>query len=117
MTNSTSHSVQHSVDPPEPDPDFIKWFRENCVPIGGMAVGALLFCLLAHYGSITIDWTRTKDFTDAFANVTQSLALIAGGVWAYFKFAKGRTFQDRLIPTVNAKIVMIDGTVFLNVTT
>ena len=117
MTNSTSHSVQHSVDPPEPDPDFIKWLRENCVPIGGMAIGALMFCLLAHYGSITIDWTRTKDFTDAFANVTQSLALIAGGVWAYFKFAKGRTFQDRLIPTVNAKIVMIDGTVFLNVTT
>jgi len=117
MTNSTSHSVQHSVDPPEPDPDFIKWLRENCVPIGGMAVGALMFCLLAHYGSITIDWTRTKDFTDAFANVTQSLALIAGGVWAYFKFAKGRTFRDRLIPTVNAKIVMIDGTVFLNVTT
>ena len=117
MTKSTSHSVQHSVDPPEPDPDFIKWLRENCLPIGSMAVGALMFCLLAHYGSITIDWTRTKDFTDAFANVTQSLALIAGGVWAYFKFAKGRTFRDRLIPTVNAKIVMIDGTVFLDVTT
>ena len=117
MTNSTSHSVQHSVDPPEPDPDFIKWLRENCVPIGGMAVGALLFCLLAHYGSITIDWTRTKDFTDAFANVTQSLALIAGGVWAYFKFAKGRTFQDRLIPNVSGKFISIEGSVFLVVRT
>src|SRR4029079_3658866 len=113
MTKSTSHSVQHSVDPPEPDPDFIKWIRENCVPIGGMAVGALLFCLLAHYGSITIDWTRTKDFTEAFANVTQTLALIAGGVWAYFKFAKGRTFRDRLIPTVSGKFISMIGSLCL----
>jgi hypothetical protein len=63
-----------------------------------MAIGALLFCLVAHYSSTTVDWTSTKNFTDAFANVTQSVALIGGGVWAYFKFAKGRTFQDRLIP-------------------
>jgi len=113
MNNSTSHSVQHSVDPPEPDPNLIRWLRENCVPIGGLSVGALLFCLVAHYGSITVDWTRTKDLTDAFANVTQAFALIAGGVWAYFKFAKGRTFRDRLIPTVNAEIVLMDGRVFL----
>lgn len=117
MTDSTSHSVQHSIDPPEPDPNLVKWLRENCVPIGGLAIGALLSCLVLHYGSITIDWTRTKDFTDAFANVVQSVALIAGGVWAYFKFAKGRTFQDRLIPTVNAEFVLIDGSVFLVVTT
>jgi len=77
----------------------------------------LLFCLVVHYGSITIDWTRTKDFTEAFANLTQSLAFIGGGVWAYFKFAKGRTFRDRLTPTVSAKFVLIDGSVFLVVTT
>jgi len=117
MNNSTSHSVQHSVDPPEPDPNLIRWLRENCVPIGGLSVGALMFCLVAHYGSITVDWTRTKDLTDAFANVTQAFALIAGGVWAYFKFAKGRTFRDRLIAIVNGKIVLIDGTVLLVVTT
>ena len=117
MTVSTSHSVQHSVDPREPDPDLVKWLKENCVPIVGMAFGALLFCLVIHYGSITVDWTATKDFTDAFANLTQSLALIGGGVWAYFKFAKGRTFQDRLTPTVNGKVISIDGSVFLVVTT
>jgi hypothetical protein len=94
MTDSTSRSAQHSVDPPELDPNPIKWFKENSVPIGGMAVGALLVCLVGHYGSITVDWTRTKDFTEAFANLTQSCALIAGGVWAYFKFAKGRTFRQ-----------------------
>lgn len=113
MADSTSHSAQHSVDPREPDPDFINWLKENCLPIVNMAVGALLLCLVAHYSSITVDWTRTKDFTDAFADVTQSFALIAGGVWAYFKFAKGRTFEDRLIPTLSGKFVSIDGSVYI----
>lgn len=117
MTDSTSHSAQHSVEPREPDPDFVNWLKENCVPIVGMAAGALLFCLVVHYGSLTVDWTRTKDFTDAFVNITHSVALIAGGVWAYFKFAKGRTFQDRLTPTVRGRFVSINGSVFLVVTT
>jgi len=82
-----------------------------------MIFGALGLCLVAHYSSTTVDWTRTKDFSDAFANITQSLALIAGGVWAYFKFVKGRTFQARLTPTVSGKFVSIDGSAFLIVTT
>jgi len=113
MTDSTSHPAQHSVEPTEPEPNFIKWLRENCVPIVGMGLGALVLCLVAHYGSATVNWATTKDFAQAFANVTQSLALIAGGVWAYFKFAKGRTFRDRLTPTVSGKLVSIDGSVFL----
>jgi hypothetical protein len=113
MTDSTSHSVPHSADPGDPDPNFIKWLRDNCVPIAGTVFGALVLCLVVHYSSTTVDWTRTKDFADAFANLTQSLALLAGGIWAYFKFAKGRTFQDRLTPNVNGKLVSIDGSVFL----
>ncbi|HJT27449.1 MAG TPA: hypothetical protein VJ784_08585 [Pyrinomonadaceae bacterium] len=116
MTDASSHSMQHSVDPAEPDPNFVKWLKENCVPIVGIVVGALVLCLIAHYSSATVDWTRTKDFAQAFASVTQSLALIAGGVWAYFKFAKGRTFRDRLNPAVSGKLVSIDGSVFLIVT-
>lgn len=117
MADFTSHSASHSVDPREPDPNLIRWLKENCVPIGGITFGALLFCLVAHYSSIAIDWTTTKDFTDAFGSVTQSLALIAGGVWAYFKFVKGRTFQDRLTTTVSGRFVPIGGSVFLVVTT
>ena len=116
MTDVSSHSTQHSVDPAAPDPDFINWLKEHCVPILGTVFGALLLCVGARYSSITVDWAKTKDFTEAFANVTQSLALIAGGVWAYFKFAKGRTFRDRLTPTVSGKFVSIDGSVFLIVT-
>lgn len=109
--------MHHSADPAEPDPDFISWLKEHCVPVVGTIFGALMLCLVAHYSSVTIDWTRTKDFTEAFINVTQSLALIAGGIWAYFKFAKGRTFRDRLSPTVSGKFVSIDEAVFLIVTT
>jgi hypothetical protein len=117
MIDASSHSTQHSADPAEPDPNFVKWLRENCVPLVGMVCGALALCLVAHYGSTTVNWARTKDFNEAFANVTQTLALIAGGVWAYFKFAKGRTFRDRLIPTVSGKFISIDGSVFLIVAT
>src|SRR5678815_2323795 len=70
-------------------------------------------CIRDSYGSTTVNWARTKDFAQAFASVTQSLALIAGGVWAYFKFAKGRTFEERLNTAVSGKLVPIDGAVFL----
>ena len=117
MTDASSHSMQHSADPPEPDPDFIKWLKEYCVPIIGIAFGALLLCLIAHYSSKSFDWTKTKDFAVAFANLNQSLALIVAGVWAYFKFAKGRTFRDRLIPNVRGRFVSLDGSVFMIITT
>ena len=66
MTDSTSHSMPHSADPTEPEPNFIKWLKENCVPIAGTVLSALVLCLVTHYSATTIDWTRTKDFTDAF---------------------------------------------------
>ena len=112
MTDSTSHPAQDSIST-EPEPNFIKWLKENCVAIVGIVFGALVFCLLAHYGSATVDWARTKDCAQTVASVTQSLALVAGGVWAYFKFAKGRTFEDRLTTTVSGRLVSNDGTVFL----
>jgi len=109
--------MQHSADGTEPDPDFIKWLKQNTVPIVGTVFGALVLCLVGRYSSVTVDWTRTKDFTEALANVTQSVALLAGGVWAYFKFSKGRTFQERLTPMVSGRFALIDRSVFLFVTT
>lgn len=101
----------------EPKPDFINWFEKNSIPLAGFILGALILCLIGHYSSITVDWTKTKDFTDAFRNVTQGLAFIAGGFWAYFKFVKGRTFQESLSPVVTGRFASIDGGVFLVVTT
>ena len=79
MTDASSHSTQHSADLNEPEPDFVKWLKENCVPVIGMAFGALVLCLVAHYGSTAVNWERTKDFTEIFAKITQTLALVAGG--------------------------------------
>lgn len=101
----------------EPIPDGMRWFREHSIPITGLIALLLFICLVQHYSSRTINWTQTKDFTDAFRNVTQGLAFIAAGIWAYFKFRKGRTFQERLIPVVSGKFAFIDGTAYLVATT
>lgn len=101
----------------EPIPNGIRWFREHSIPIAGVIALLLFICLVQHYSTRTINWTKTKDFTDAFRNVTQGLAFIAGGIWAYFKFRKGRTFQETLIAAVSGKIVLIDGTAHLVVAT
>ena len=101
----------------EPVPEGIRWFREHSIPIAGVIALLLFICLVQHYSTRTINWTKTKDFTDAFRNVTQGLAFIAGGIWAYFKFRKGRTFQETLIAAVSGKLVLIDGTAHLVVAT
>ena len=58
-----------------------------------------------------------KDFTDVFRNVTQALAFIAGGIWAYFKFVKARTFQESLVPMIFGRFATIEGREYLVVTT
>src|SRR5215213_5127270 len=112
---SSESSVPPSNDPP--DPNGVKWFREHSIPIAGLMLGFLLLCVIGHYSSTNVDWQRTKDLTDAFRKVTQGLAFIAGGIWAYFKFVKGRTFQESLTPLVAGRFAAIDGEVFLVVTT
>ena len=66
----------------EPEPDLINWLKENSVPIIGVASIGLLVCAFGRYSSISVDWTKAKDFTDAFRNVTQGLEFFAGGIWA-----------------------------------
>jgi hypothetical protein len=43
MTDSSSHSMQHSADPSEPEPDFINWLKDNCAPVAGTVFGALVY--------------------------------------------------------------------------
>ena len=107
----------HKLGSNEPSPDGIRWFREHSIPIAGILAVLVFICLVQHYSTRTINWTRTKEFTDAFRNVTQGLAFIAGGIWAYFKFRKGRTFQESLVPLVSGRFAFIDGIAYLVVTT
>jgi len=113
----TDSSLQPPAGAPEPDPNLVRWLKENAVAVVSLTSLVSLLCLIGHYSPITIDWSKTKDFTDAFSNVTQGVGLIAAGVWAYFKFIKGRTFQETLIPIVSARLVLIDEYALLIVTT
>ena len=97
----------------EPIPKPLQWIREYSLPIIGLLVLLLLVCLVAHYYSIKIDWATTKNFTGSIQDVVQILAFVAGGWWAYFKFIKGRTFQESLTPAVTGRFVSLDGVIYL----
>jgi hypothetical protein len=97
----------------EPTPKPVEWIRQYSVPIIGLLLILLIGCLIAHYASITIHWATTKDFTGAIQDVVQILAFIAAGWWAYFKFVKGRTFQESLTPAVSGRFVSLDGVTYL----
>jgi len=107
----------HNLGSNEPVPDGIRWFKEHSIAIAGVIAVLLIICFVQHYSTRTINWTKTNDFTNAFRNVTQGLAFIAGGIWAYFKFRKGRTFQESLVPLVSGRFAFIDGAAYLVVTT
>ena len=111
MANQIDITDDNERSSNEPIPDWIKWFREHSIPIAGVIAVLLVVCLLQR--TSRIDWTKAKDFTDVVRNVTQALAFIAGGIWAYFKFVKARTFQESLIPVVSGKFVNIDGRMYL----
>jgi hypothetical protein len=44
-----------------------------------------------------------KTVSDVVANFTTTVAVVAGGFWAYFKFARGRTFAARAEMSVEVK--------------
>jgi hypothetical protein len=50
------------------------------------------------------------DWFDAAAAAAQAAAIVIGGVWAYFKFMRGRTFAKRAEVTVKAiRLALPDG--------
>jgi hypothetical protein len=65
----------------QPDPKPLEWLRNNSVPILGLLIIVLSFCLFEHYSSIKTDWATTHDFTGSIQDVVQVLAssLVVGG--------------------------------------
>jgi hypothetical protein len=39
---------------------------------------------------------NAKDIADIISSIATSLALLIGGIWAYFKFIRGRTYRPRV---------------------
>lgn len=113
-----SEHLPHSSPTPvqvadEPVPRPLQWIKDNGLPITGFLLLVSSWCLVAHYSSLRIDWSTTHQFMGSIQNLVQVLALCAGGYWAYFKFVKGRTFQQSLTAAVTGRLVMLDGMVYL----
>ena len=49
-------------------------------------------------------------------NFTTSAAVVIGGVWAYFKFIRGRTFSYRAEPSINLSVEERNNSLYLHVT-
>jgi hypothetical protein len=60
---------------------------------------------LAYRGIGRGPMTNWTDWADAVASLAQALAIVLGGLWAYFKFLRGRTFAHRLEVGVDASAV------------
>ena len=54
------------------------------------------------------NFTEMSTFAVLVESLLTSLAILAGGAWAYFKFFKGRTFRERLEIQVTAKMQNIN---------
>lgn len=52
---------------------------------------------------------NVKTVFDIVGTTFTVVALITGGVWAYYKFIKGRTFRPRIDVTPSAEWLAIDG--------
>jgi hypothetical protein len=114
VSEQLPHSSAPSLQvPDEPMPKPLQWTKDNSLPLIGSLLLIALSCLVAHYSSIEIDWATTHDFTGSMQEIVQVIAFCAAGWWAYFKFIKGRTFQQSLTPAVGARFVSLDGRLYL----
>jgi hypothetical protein len=50
-----------------------------------------------------------KDVVSLLGTATTMLAVIVGGLWAYFKFVRGRTYRPRLSVRMLAQWRLVDG--------
>ncbi len=96
----------------EPHPEWAEWFKENSIPVGGVLLMLLAFCLASHF-HVATGWSKARDIADTLAKVVQIFAIIAGGWWTYFKFMKGRAYRESLIPLVAGKLLTTDSQTYL----
>lgn len=54
-----------------------------------------------------------KNLVDLIGTVITALAVVVGGVWAYFKFVKGRTYRPRLEVTLDGDWLQADSHIVL----
>lgn len=96
-----------------------KWSIANFI-IAVISLITLTLCLYVHYSTRRINWDETKKFFEALKGVTDNLknlvevvAIVAGALWAYFKYARGRTFQESIEPKVSGDLISVNGATYL----
>jgi hypothetical protein len=57
-----------------------------------------------------------KNILEVAQKALTILALLAGGVWGYYKFFKGRVFRIRLEPTISGRVLPLNNSTYLLVT-
>jgi hypothetical protein len=55
------------------------------------------------------DSSSFKNLIDSIKSVVTTLAVIVGGIWAYLKFVRGRTYRPRLSVDVAGQWLKLDG--------
>jgi hypothetical protein len=43
----------------EPHPEWAEWFKEHCIPVCGVLLMLVLFCLVSHFRFAT-GWSRAR---------------------------------------------------------
>lgn len=73
-------------------------------------VTAMLFPVCCHAAVVAARFDEVfKNWTAGIASFLTALAVVAGGVWAYYKFIQGRTFRPRISVEVLGQWRTIDG--------
>lgn len=54
------------------------------------------YALATHWTAATSGLDNTKTVFDIVQAGVTTIAIVVGGIWAYFKFVKGRTFKPRI---------------------
>ncbi len=83
-------------------------------------IGAIILIGLVFFGMLNglVGLGYSSEYGRALKDIEillRALAILVGGLWAYFKFARGRTFWRRLEPAITAEVVH-DGPVAMIVT-
>jgi len=89
-------------------------------PIWALVGGLILIVgwLFARgYEGQRIDWTKTKELVGGLKDLAQIVVFVAGAYWAFFKFRKGRTFQESIEQKITGELIPIKGQTYLVVTT
>lgn len=108
----TTRHLPPTLTKKEPHPEWVEWFKEHSIPVCGILLMLLAFCLVSHFHVVT-GWSRARDIVDTVNKLVQIFAIILGGWWGYFKFVKGRAYQESLIPLVSGKLLTIDSQTYL----